>query len=39
MAYAFSGDLKCFEILIKHEIGELRRVKRELKLTEYIPHP
>jgi len=29
MAYAFSGDLKCFEILIKHEIGELKRIKRE----------
>jgi len=37
MAYAFSGDLKCFEILIKHEIGELKRIKRELRLAEYVP--
>jgi hypothetical protein len=37
MAYAFSGDLKCFEILIRHEIGELKRIKRELRLAEYVP--
>jgi hypothetical protein len=37
MAYAFSGDLKCFEILIKHKIGGLKRIKRELRLAEYVP--
>ncbi len=29
MAYALRGSLECFAVLVKHEIGELKRIKRE----------
>ncbi|WP_448583667.1 hypothetical protein [Thermocrinis sp.] len=37
MAYALKGNLECFAVLVKHEIGELKRIKRELKLVDFIP--
>ncbi len=30
-------DLEDLQAIIKHEIGELRRLKRDLALTEHIP--
>jgi len=37
MAHALKGDLECFAVLVKHEIGELKRIKRELKLVDFVP--
>jgi len=37
MAYALKGSLECFAVLVKHEIGELKRIKRELKLVDFVP--
>ena len=31
-------NLKCLKVLIQHEIGELRRIKKELKLNEHISY-
>ncbi|RMH79314.1 MAG: hypothetical protein D6674_08310 [Acidobacteria bacterium] len=31
------ANLECFKLLIKHEIGELKRIKKDLNLDEHIP--
>lgn len=30
-------SLKCLPTIVRHKIGELKRIKRELKLAEHIP--